>query len=96
LKNARFRTATKVITDINILNGLRDDETAQKEDTETAKLNGTMTQFRFDNVAMISTLVDVLKIKNSFSNNVIYDFGCNQSLTYDKARFVDEITSANK
>jgi hypothetical protein len=36
LKNARFKTVIKVITDINILNGLGDDETAQKEDTETA------------------------------------------------------------
>jgi hypothetical protein len=91
LKNARFKTAIKVITDTNILNGLgEDDETAQKEDTETTELNG-MTQFRFDNVAISAT-----KIKNSLSNSVIYDSGCNQSLTYDKARFVGEITSASE
>jgi hypothetical protein len=27
---------------------------------------------------------------------VIYDFGCNQSLTYDKIRFVDKIISVNE
>jgi hypothetical protein len=82
LKNARFRTVIKVITDINILNGLRDGETAQKEDTETAELE-EMT-FKFGNVTISAT-----KIKNSLSNSVIYDFGCNQSLTYDKTRFID-------
>jgi hypothetical protein len=90
LKNVRFRTAIKAIIDTNILNGL-DGETTQKEDTETAELNGTMSQFRFDNVAISAT-----KIKNPLSNSVIYDSGCNQSLTYDKARFVGEITSANE
>jgi hypothetical protein len=92
LKNARFKTAIKVITDTNILNELSD-ETAQKEDTETAELN-EMTSFRFDNVAMISTSAQ--KIRNSLSNSVIYDSDCNQSLTYDKARFVEEITSASE
>jgi hypothetical protein len=89
LKNARFRTAIKVITDINILDGLGDGETAQKEDTETAELDGTMPSFRFGNVAMISTSVSVSKIKNPLSNSVIYDSGCNQPLTYDKTRFID-------
>jgi hypothetical protein len=91
LKNARFRTAIKAITDTNILNGLGDGKTAQKEDTETAELNGTMPQFRFGNVAISAT-----KIKNPLSNSVIYDSGCNQPLTYDKARFVGEITPANE
>jgi hypothetical protein len=92
LKNARFKTVIKVITDINILNGLgEDDEAAQKEDTKTAELNETMSQFRFDNVAISAT-----KIKNPLSNSVIYDFDCNQSLTYDKTRFVGEITSVNE
>ncbi len=95
LKNARFRTAIKAITDTNILNGL-DGETAQKKDTETAELNGTMPSFRFGNVAMISTSVSASKIKNPVSNSVIYDSGCNQPLTYDKARFVGEITPANE
>jgi hypothetical protein len=95
LKNARFRTVIKVITDINILNELRDDETAQKEDIETAELNETMSSFRFGNVAMIST--SAKKIKNSLSNSVIYDSGCNQSLTYDKIRFIDgKIISASE
>jgi hypothetical protein len=89
LKNARFRTVIKVITDINILNEL-DDETTQKENTKTAELN-EMTSFRFDNVIISAT-----KIKNLLSTNVIYDFGCNLSLTYDKARFEDKITSASE
>jgi hypothetical protein len=93
LKNARFKTAIKVITDTNILNGLGgDDETAQKEDTEIAEID-EMT-FKFGNVAMISTSAQ--KIKNSLRNSVIYDSDCNQSLTYDKARFVDEIISVNE
>jgi hypothetical protein len=88
LKNVRFRTVIKVITDINILNELdEDDETTQKEDT--AELE-EMT-FKFDNVTISAT-----KIKNSLSNSVIYDSDCNQSLTYDKVRFVDEITSVNE
>jgi hypothetical protein len=62
-------TVIKAIIDINILNGLNG-ETAQKEDTETAVLEG-MT-FKFDNVAISAT-----KIKNSLSNSVIYDSGCN-------------------
>jgi hypothetical protein len=95
LKNVRFRTVIKAIIDINILNGLND-ETAQKENTETAELDGTMPLFRFDNVAMISTSVSASKIKNLLSNSVIYDSDCNQSLTYDKARFVDEIIAANE
>ncbi len=69
LKNVRFMTVIKAIIDINILNGLNG-ETAQKEDTETAVLEG-MT-FKFDNVAISAT-----KIKNSLSNSVIYDSGCN-------------------
>jgi hypothetical protein len=90
LKNARFKTVIKVITDINRLNELGDDKTTQKENTETAELN-EMTSFRFDNVAISAT-----KIKNPLSNSVIYDSGCNQLLTYDKARFVGEITLASK
>jgi hypothetical protein len=90
LKNARFKTVIKVISDINILNELdEDDKTAQKEDTEIAELN-EMT-FKFGNVA-----ISAKKIKNSLSNSVIYDFDCNQSLTYDKARFVGEIISVNE
>jgi hypothetical protein len=65
-------TVIKVITDINILNGLNDDETAQKEDTKRAELKRTMSGFRFGNVAISAS-----KIKNSLSNSVIYDFGCN-------------------
>ncbi len=90
MKNARFKTVIKVISDINILNELdEDDKTAQKEDTEIAELN-EMT-FKFGNVA-----ISAKKIKNSLSNSVIYDFDCNQSLTYDKARFVGEIISVNE
>jgi hypothetical protein len=89
LKNARFRTVIKVITDINILNGLGDGETAQKEDTETAELD-EMT-FKFENVAISAT-----KIKNPLGNSVIYDSGCNQSLTYNKVPFVGEIISVNE
>ncbi len=91
LKNARFKTVIKVIIDINISNELNEDnETTQKEDTETAELD-EMT-FKFDNVTISAT-----NIKNSLSHNVIYDFGCNQSLTYDKIRFIDgKITFASE
>ncbi len=83
LKNVRFRTIIKAIIDINILNELKDDETTQKENAETAELK-EMT-FKFSNVTISAT-----KIKNSLSNNVIYDFDCNQSLTYDKIRFIND------
>ncbi len=59
-KNARFQIVIKVITNIDILNELsEDDETAQKEDTETVKLNRT---FKFGNVTIRAT-----NIKNSLS-----------------------------
>jgi hypothetical protein len=83
LKNVRFRTVIKAIVDINILNELRNDETTQKKDAETTELE-EMT-FKFSNVIISAT-----KIKNSLSNSVIYDFDCNQSLTYDKIRFIDD------
>jgi hypothetical protein len=86
-KNIRFQTIIKVIINIDILNELND-ETTQKEDIKTVELNRT---FKFDNVTIRTT-----KIRNSLSNNVIYDSDCNQLLTYDKARYIDEITSKHE
>jgi fibronectin type 3 domain-containing protein len=62
---------------------LRDEETTQKEDTEIAELDEMI--FKFENVTISAT-----KIKNPLSNSVNYDFGSNQSLTYDKIRFIND------
>jgi hypothetical protein len=94
-KNALFQTAIKAITNTDILDGLDDDETAQKENTETAELN-EMTSFKFGNVAISTSVKSAPKNKNPLSNSVIYDSDCNQALTYDKTRFIDEITPAHE
>jgi thioredoxin reductase len=81
-KNPRFMTAIKHITDTNILNGLdQKDQTA-----ETAKTDDY--HFHFSGVTTVT--------KNPLSNSVIYDSDCSQPLTYDKARFVEEITPASE
>jgi hypothetical protein len=73
-------TAIKHITDTNILNEL--DQKDQKDQTTEDDVH-----FHFSDVATA--------IKNPLSNSVIYDSGCSQPLTYDKARFVEEITPAS-
>jgi hypothetical protein len=81
MKNPRFLTAIKHITDTNILDGLdQKDQTAETAETDDY-------HFHFSGVATAT--------KNSLSNSVIYDSGCSQPLTYDKARFVGEITPAS-
>jgi hypothetical protein len=86
-KNLRYLTAIKHITNTNILDGL--DQKDQKDD-ETDDGH-----FHFSGVATVSQKVAIMTIKkNPLSNSVIYDSGCSQPLTYDKARFVGEITPA--
>jgi hypothetical protein len=76
-------TVIRQIIDTNILNGLDD----QKDQTAgTAKTDDG--HFHFSGVATVAQ-------KNPLSNSVIYDSGCSQPLTYDKARFVGEITPAS-
>jgi hypothetical protein len=79
-KNPRYLTAIRQITDTNILDGL--DQKDQKDQTTEDDVH-----FHFSGVATAT--------KNPLSNSVIYDSGCSQSLTYDKARFVGEIISAS-
>jgi hypothetical protein len=82
-KNPRYLTAIRQITDINILDGLdQKDQTAETAETDDY-------HFHFSGVAIMTT-------KNPLSNSVIYDSGCSQPLTYDKARFVGEITPASE
>jgi uncharacterized protein YegL len=73
-KNLRFLMVIKHITDINILNELNQND---RKDDETDD-----DHFHFSDVITLSQNVVMLN-KNSLSNNVIYDFGCSQSLTYD-------------
>jgi preprotein translocase subunit Sss1 len=80
-KNPRFLTAIRQITDINILNELLNQEDQKDDETDDA-------HFHFSGVATVSQ-------KNPLSNSVIYDFDCSQPLTYDRARFVGEITPAS-
>jgi hypothetical protein len=73
-------TVIKQIIDINILNGFND----QKDQTTEN-----------DDHCHFSDVITVAQ-KNSLSNSVIYDSGCSQPLTYDKARSVEEITPASE
>jgi hypothetical protein len=79
-------TVIRQITNINILNDLNDqkDQTAETAETDDG-------YFHFSGVTTVSQKVTIMIIKNSLSNSVIYDFDCSQSLTYNKARFVEEI-----
>ncbi len=86
-KNPRYLIVIRQIIDINILNELNQKD--QKDDETDDD------HFHFSDVITISQKVIIMIIKNSLSNSVIYDFGCSQSLTYDKARFVEEITFAS-
>jgi hypothetical protein len=76
------------ITDINILNDLNDQKDQKNDETDDG-------HFHFSDVTTVSQKVAIMTTKNPLSNSVIYDSGCSQSLTYDKARFVEEITSAS-
>jgi hypothetical protein len=84
-KNPRYLTAIKQITDTNILDGLDQDQSDETDDGH----------FHFSGVATVSQKVAIMTTKNPLSNSVIYDSGCSQPLTYDKARFVGEITPAS-
>jgi phage gp36-like protein len=89
MKNVRFLTVIKHITNTNILNGLKD----QKDD----KAKTDDDHFSFSGVAIMPQNEVVMPHKkNPLSNSVIYDSGCNQQLTYDKARFIGQITSASE
>jgi hypothetical protein len=80
LKNSRFLTVIKHITDINILNELNQKDQKNNETDDD--------HFHFSDVVTVAQ-------KNLLSNSVIYDSDCSQFLTYDKARFVEEIISAS-
>jgi hypothetical protein len=73
-------TVIRQITDTHILNELN-----QKDQKDDETDDG---HFHFSGVATVAQ-------KNPLSNSVIYDSGCSQPLTYDKARFVGEITPAS-
>jgi hypothetical protein len=64
------------------LNELNQDQKDQKDDETDDD------HFHFSDVITVAQ-------KNLLSNSVIYDFGCSQLLTYDKARFVEEIIFAS-
>jgi hypothetical protein len=89
MKNARFMTAIKHITNTNILDGL-DDQNQKDQSANIAETDDD--HFSFSGVAQNV----VMPQKNPLSNSVIYDSGCNQPLTYDKARFVGHITPASE
>jgi hypothetical protein len=89
MKNVRFMTIIKHIININILDGLNDQKD-QKEGTAEDD-----DHFSFSDVAIKPQNVVMLE-KNPPSNSVIYDSGCNQQLTYDKARFIGQIIPASE
>jgi hypothetical protein len=88
-KNPRYLTAIRQIIDTNILDGLNDQKDQKDQTTEDD------VHFHFSGVTTVSQKVAIMTTKNPLSNSVIYDSGCSQPLTYDKARFVGEITPAS-
>ncbi len=92
-KNSRYLIVIKQIIDINILNELNVQKDQKDQTAETAETDDD--HFHFSDMITISQKVIIMIIKNLLSNSVIYDFDCSQSLTYDKARFVEEIIFAS-
>jgi hypothetical protein len=94
--------------DINILNDMKTSKRNEKEkddqnkddqnknDKTSSKItlsDENKSHFNYANSALANSA-----LKTSFHSlmkSVIYDLNCSQSLTFDKTRFVDEITSAD-
>jgi hypothetical protein len=77
----------------NILNEFFDSwiKKSKNENTSSIELKAS---FRFDNMITSSHLND--SQIHSLYKSVIYDFECNDSFTFDRDRFVDEIRSADE
>jgi hypothetical protein len=90
--------------DINILKDMNaskknDDKKNQKDDklsSKTTSSDENDSHFNFANYANFALNNSTLRTSiYSLMNSVIYDSNNSESLTFDKARFVDEIKSAN-
>ncbi len=70
-----------------------------KDDKTSSKIifsDENDSHFNFANYANSALANSTLRTSfHSLMKSVIYDSSCSQSLTFDKARFVDEITSAD-
>jgi hypothetical protein len=88
------RTINKMIN-TNILNEFFDSWIKKSKDENTSSINlKVSSSFHFDNVITSSHLND--SQIHLLYKNVIYDFECSDSFTFDRDRFVDEIRSANE
>ncbi len=79
-----YRVISK-ITNTNILNEFSDSFKKSKDkNISSIEKNSS---FRFENITMFSHQKDL----HSFYKSVIYDSRCNDSFTFDRDRFVNEI-----
>jgi hypothetical protein len=81
----------KRIADINILNELISSSKRKKRDED--EKNDDDFYFNFANSAFANSTLMI--IYHSLMNSVIYDSSCNQSLIFDKIRFLNDLISSN-
>ena len=99
-KNRAIFTVIKYVININILKGLEKKKPNQKnvnkfnasEDRPSAELSAENTTFSFANT---TNAVDGIRSRNPFHKSIIYDSGAAYHLTFEKSRFVGEITPAS-
>jgi hypothetical protein len=87
-KNIRFFVIIKKLINTNILKDMTKDSIkscSQKSENKKEKKTNQSSSYSFANVTFRSN--------NSLHSSVIFDFECDNSLTFDKSRFVEEIIS---
>jgi hypothetical protein len=83
----------KRIADINILNELISSSKRKKKNEKKDEKNDDDFHFNFANSALANSTLMI--IYHSLMNSVIYDSNCNQSLIFDKIRFLNDLISSN-
>ena len=86
-----FNTMKK-ISNINFLNEISDSSSDESDEKKTNESNDENSSFSFANTTYI---INKIKCHNSFHNSVIYDFGAEGHLTFEKNRFWNEIRPAS-
>ena len=71
----------KKISNTNLLNEISDSSNDESDEKETNETNDENSSFSFANTIY---MINKIKFHNSFHNNVIYDFGTEKHLTFEK------------
>jgi hypothetical protein len=64
-----------------------------EDEKNKASSNNDDSHFNFANSAFVNSTLMITY--HSLMNNVIYDSSCNQSLIFDKIRFLNDLISSN-